>query len=367
MRRIEREPVDPAVRDRYERMWPQDGPDGEGPDRDRLDRAGLDRDGPDLDGPDRDGPDLDGPDGPGNTVGAARDERIWSDLATFGDPWDLDARSGPSSPSTSRAVSLPPPDASGWPGVAGDAGRRGAARDAEWPEIGGDGGSRVGSGGPATAMGAQVLAALSPGRRGVKALAVIGVAIALVAGFLAWQARPHTTAVPTVSSQPQPPPGGPATGPGAPAVSPTPSAALLVVAVEGRVRHPGLVHLPPGSRVADALSAAGGALPGTDLSFVNLARKVVDGELIVIGMTPPPGVETGGADPSGGAAAGGIVDLNTATAADLDTLPGIGPALAQRILDYRTQHGGFHSVDELRNVSGIGDAKFAEIKDLVTV
>ena len=154
---------------------------------------------------------------------------------------------------------------------------------------------------------------------------------------------------------------------------------MLVIAVEGKVRHPGLVRLPPGSRIADAIDAAGGAEPGTDLSFVNLAQKVVDGELIVIGVTPPPGVAATagtGSSGAGGSGAGGSsgaaqpgapINLNTATEADLDTLPGIGPALAQRIIDYRTQHGAFRSVDELRNVSGIGDAKFAEIKDLVTV
>jgi competence protein ComEA len=142
---------------------------------------------------------------------------------------------------------------------------------------------------------------------------------------------------------------------------------VLVVAVEGKVVHPGLVRLPSGSRVADAIAAAGGALPGADLSLVNIAQKVVDGELIVVGVPPPPGA-AGGTGASGGSAGPSTpVNLNTATEADLDTLPGIGPALAQRIIDYRTQHGGFHSVDELRNVSGIGDAKFAEIKDLVTV
>ncbi len=159
-----------------------------------------------------------------------------------------------------------------------------------------------------------------------------------------------------------------------PSTSATNVATVLVVAVEGKVRHPGLVRLPAGSRVADAIEAAGGAEPGTDLSFVNLAQKVVDGELIVIGMTPPPGVAaTTGSNSSGSGGSGGPaqpgapINLNTATEADLDTLPGIGPALAQRIIDYRSQHGAFRSVDELRNVSGIGDAKFAEIKDLVTV
>jgi len=135
------------------------------------------------------------------------------------------------------------------------------------------------------------------------------------------------------------------------------------------VRKPGLVRLPAGARVADAIEAAGGVLPDTDLSFVNLARKVVDGELIVVGVTPPPGVAgpAGGAagTPPGGPAA--LVNLNTASLAELQTLPGIGAVLAQRILDYRTKHGQFRSVDELRQVEGIGDAKFAQLKDRVTV
>lgn len=125
--------------------------------------------------------------------------------------------------------------------------------------------------------------------------------------------------------------------------------------------------MPPGARVADAIDAAGGVLPGTDTSYVNLAQKVTDGQLIVIGKSGPAG-GSGGSSPDGGSlGAGDPINLNTASASDLDTLPGIGPSLAARIVDYRTQHGGFHKVDELRNVSGIGDSKFAEIKDLVTV
>ena len=232
--------------------------------------------------------------------------------------------------------------------------------------------------------GERALAALSPHRRAVKALAVVAAFVVAISAFLAWRARPSTVSVATGATPAATAGlvGGPPTNSGPtvlPSASATNAATVLVVAVEGKVRHPGLVRLPAGSRIADAIEAAGGAEPGTDLSFVNLAQKVVDGELIVIGMTPPPGVAaTTGSNSSGsgGSGVGGSggtaqpgapINLNTATEADLDTLPGIGPALAQRIIDYRTQHGAFRSVDELRNVSGIGDAKFAEIKDLVTV
>jgi competence protein ComEA len=189
--------------------------------------------------------------------------------------------------------------------------------------------------------------AFDPGRRGLKALAAVTVAVIAVAGLVMWYARPHLEPV-----------AGPAILPPADGVAVASSS--LIVAVAGRVRRPGLVELPVGARVADAIEAAGGALPGTDLSFVNLARKVSDGELIVVGMTAPAG---GGP----GAAGGGLINLNTATLAQLDTLPGVGPVLAQRILDYRTKHGGFRTVAELRQVDGVGDARYEQLKSLVTV
>jgi competence protein ComEA len=144
------------------------------------------------------------------------------------------------------------------------------------------------------------------------------------------------------------------------------ASATVVVAITGKVRRPGLVRLPAGARVADALDAAGGVLPGTDLSYLNLARKVVDGELIVVGLPAPAGTMAPGAD-AGAAGSGAKVNLNTATAAQLDALPGVGPVMAQRIIAYRDRHGGFKSVSELRQVDGIGDARYEDLKDLVTV
>ncbi len=208
-------------------------------------------------------------------------------------------------------------------------------------------------------------AAFDPGRRGVKALAAVAVAVALIAAFLAWRARPQVDPVP-----PAPVAEAPA-GPGAPADAAAPAAAPsagaeVVVAVEGKVGKPGVVRLPAGARVADALAAAGGARPGVDVALLNLARKVVDGELILVGVTPPPG-STVAAGPAAAGAPAGPVNLNTATVADLDTLPGVGPVLAQRILDARTAQGGFRAVGDLRKVDGIGASRYEQLKDLVTV
>ncbi|MFD9908286.1 helix-hairpin-helix domain-containing protein [Streptomyces sp. NPDC059063] len=145
----------------------------------------------------------------------------------------------------------------------------------------------------------------------------------------------------------------------------------VVVDVRGKVRSPGVQRLPAGSRVADALRAAGGVRPGTDTDDLNRARLLVDGEQVVVGGPAPtgPGAVAGGAAaaPTGapGAATTGPVALNTATAEQLDTLPGVGPVLAQHIIDYRTEHGGFRSVDELREVTGIGDRRFADLQNLV--
>ena len=148
--------------------------------------------------------------------------------------------------------------------------------------------------------------------------------------------------------------------------------AEIVVDVSGKVRDPGIHRLPAGSRVADALRAAGGVRPGTSTDGLNRARFLVDGEQVVVGgpaVAAAPGVVPGAVAGSVGSAAGAgpaaPVALNTATVDQLDTLPGVGPVLAQHIIDYRTQHGGFRSVDELREVNGIGDRRFADLRNLV--
>ncbi|WP_375735620.1 helix-hairpin-helix domain-containing protein [Polymorphospora lycopeni] len=205
--------------------------------------------------------------------------------------------------------------------------------------------------------------AFDPGRRGVKALAAVAAVVVAVAAGWAWWARPREEPVVSASMDPTV-----VDAPAEPGTSP--AATEVVVAVAGRVHRPGLVRLPAGSRVADALTAAGGALPGVDVALLNLARKLVDGELILVGVTAPPGAEDAAGAPVGGgapAAPGGKLNLNTATLAQLDGLPGVGPVLAQRILDARERRGGFRSVSDLRQVDGIGDSRYDELKDLVTV
>jgi competence protein ComEA len=209
-----------------------------------------------------------------------------------------------------------------------------------------------------------------PGRRGVRALAAVAAVVVLIAAFLAWRARPRVDPVaapapPTALADEPPAPGGAAAAPTGPAGASTGPAAEVVVSVGGKVGRPGLIRLPAGARVADAIAAAGGARPGTDVALLNLARKVVDGEQILVGVSAPPAAPPAG--PAGAPAPGGPVNLNTATLADLDSLPGVGPVLAQRILDARTAQGGFRAVTDLRQVEGIGSARYEQLKDLVTV
>jgi len=157
-----------------------------------------------------------------------------------------------------------------------------------------------------------------------------------------------------------------------PAAAPTETAAspptVMVVDVVGAVRRPGLYRLAQGARIADAVSRAGGATPKADLALINLAAPLADGEQVVVPRrgTAPLGAPAGPSGASaGGVPAGGPVHLSTATLEQLDSLPGIGPVTAQKILDYRQQHGAFTSVDELDAVPGIGPARLDQLKDLV--
>jgi competence protein ComEA len=215
-------------------------------------------------------------------------------------------------------------------------------------------------------------ARLDPGVRGALALAALALAAAAVALVLAWTSAaapagqrsiaPLKVAVPALSSSASGVPSLPATG--------------IQVDVGGKVRRPGLVRLVAGARVADAVAAAGGVLPGTSMVGMSLARKLIDGEQLLVGEPSSvfaPHVGASGSDITGfggtgsGGTGGALVDLNTATVAELDALPGIGPVLAQRIIAWRTQHGSFTSVDQLHEVTGVGDAKFADLSPLVRV
>jgi competence protein ComEA len=150
-------------------------------------------------------------------------------------------------------------------------------------------------------------------------------------------------------------------------VGPTPGASaprLLVVDVAGAVRHPGLYHLPSGSRIADAVARAGGMSRRAAASLVNLAAPLADGEQVLV---PSLAVGAAGVAAAGGASSpSASVDLNSATVEQLDALPGIGPVTAQKIVDYRTQHGPFTSVDDLDAIPGIGPARIENLRGLVT-
>jgi competence protein ComEA len=152
-----------------------------------------------------------------------------------------------------------------------------------------------------------------------------------------------------------------------PASTSTTAPSEVVVHAAGAVVSPGLYRLADGARVADVLEAAGGAAPDADLGRVNLAAPVADGSqvyVVRVGEAPPAGVSAAG---GGGDAPAGPLDLNTATLAQLEELPGVGPSTAQAIIDEREQRGRFGSVEELLDVRGIGPAKLDAIRDLVTV
>jgi competence protein ComEA len=219
---------------------------------------------------------------------------------------------------------------------------------------------------PPDGPGSRVRALLAGAGRQRVAVALLALA-ALVGGGLVW-ARATPDLAGSSTGQDAVAPADQTLPRAAPdSSSPAPTDAVAVH-VAGRVRRPGLVRLPAGSRVHDAIRAAGGVTPGADLNAVNLARRLTDGEQIRVPApgdpAPPPDPAT--ATPGGGTTPSAPLDLNTATLEQLDTLPGVGEVTANRIITYRSAHP-FTTVDELLEVPGIGQRRFEQLKDLVTV
>lgn len=197
--------------------------------------------------------------------------------------------------------------------------------------------------------------------RGPFAVLVVA-AIAVAVGAAWWRSGTSAPALPPLPSGPEPEPSS----------TTNPVAVDLVVHVVGAVRTPGVVRLRDGTRVIDAVTAAGGALPRADLGALNLAARLTDGARIVVprvGETPPqlPGDVGVGAGPTAGGGGSGPIDVNRATAEALDALPGVGPATAAAIVREREANGPFRSPDDLERVRGIGPAKLATLRDLVRV
>ncbi|MCK1795880.1 ComEA family DNA-binding protein [Streptomyces sp. XM4193] len=215
----------------------------------------------------------------------------------------------------------------------------------------------------------------------LKALAALAVVLVVAIGLALhhlWSGRAEPIAAPGLAAEEE-------SGEAASTLAPAPSTASagsdgaagggtgasgksLLVDVVGEVRKPGVHRLPAGSRVKDALRAAGGVTSDASAQGLNRARPVADGEQIVVaeqGEQVPSGSGDSGPSPPSAPAAGGVVSLNSATAEQLETLPGIGPVLAQQIVEFRTNQGGFSSVEQLRQVSGIGDHRYATLRPLV--
>jgi competence protein ComEA len=203
--------------------------------------------------------------------------------------------------------------------------------------------------------------------------------VALIAGFVWYRlgsggrtpasAAPRSTAA-TAAVESL----GDATGGSGVTTSTTEVGGLLMVHVAGAVAHPGVVRVESGARVIDAIEAAGGGVPNADLDRLNLAAKVAVGQRIAVAIVGAPapaevgstgGAVAGSSDPAGGPPP--LINVNTATATELEELPGIGPTLAQAIVAERERRGGFRSVGELQDVRGIGEGRYADIKDLVSV
>lgn len=214
------------------------------------------------------------------------------------------------------------------------------------------------------------------------ALVVVGLTVlaTVATAFVVLRMGGEAEAVParpqlltTASASPLVPSASPAAGAAAGSTA-SPTAGTVTVDVAGKVRRPGVATLPAGSRVVDALEKAGGPRGRVDVTGLNLARVLVDGEQILVGRAAQAatGVQPGGLAASASTAApdvtsGALVNINTATSGQLDTLPGVGPVTAQKILDWRAANGAFSSVDELLEVDGIGEKTLADIAPRVTL
>lgn len=187
-------------------------------------------------------------------------------------------------------------------------------------------------------------------------LAMIFLFAIVLAGTIFFLRRPEPTALSITTATPRP----------------TATLATILVDVRGAVNKPGVYSLAVGSRVQDALAVAGDVLANADARTLNLARKLNDGEQIYVPMqgeviAPTPATKSGSSQSTTLKAPTGKVNINTATLAELDTLPGIGASIGQRIIDYRTQNGDFKKIEDLKKVRGIGDALFEQIKELIVV
>ncbi len=241
-------------------------------------------------------------------------------------------------------------------------------------------------------------ARVDPGRRGALVLLLVAALAAVATAIGVWRDRPEPRPVESVTLAPasgansppelsastvgSPTAGAAPTGTGAPAPSASASvpSTEIVVSVTGLVAQPGIVTLPRDARVTDAIAAAGGASAEADLTGLNLAAKLADGDSVVIGAASGTGSAVSGASNAAGSAgivgkpgaaatpsSSQLVDLNTADEAALDSLPGVGPVMAQNILAWRQQNGRFSSIEQLQEISGIGPARYAQISALVTV
>ena len=224
-------------------------------------------------------------------------------------------------------------------------------------------------------------ARIDPGRRGMIVLVLVAAIAAVATAVGVWRDRPEprpveTSVVAAVGELSASPSAtlspAAATGAGPVPATPPPNTEILV-SVTGLVVNPGVVRLPADARVADAITAAGGTQAGANLTGMNLAAKLADGDSVVVTDTPAaagpaPAAAGGVAGASGGSASSpGLVNLNTADEAALDTLPGVGPVMAQNIIAWRDSNGKFSSIEQLQEISGIGPSRYAQISGLVTV